>query len=99
LKSSSICSSVANRPSRVLEASVNARKFFLRRMIFAGAELGIDLKRKLGEFSLSRFGPRLDPLQNVFEFLGGHGVCIAQKLAIGDSDVPLNSRSNAREQA
>jgi hypothetical protein len=49
-----------------LEASVNARKLFRRRMIFASAKPGIDLERKLGEFGLSRLGPRLDPLQNVF---------------------------------
>jgi hypothetical protein len=44
-------------------------------MIFAGAELGIDLERKFGEFGLSRLGLRLDPLQNVFQFLRCHGVC------------------------
>ena len=52
--------------ARSLEASVNAGKFFRRRMIFAGAKLGIDLERKLGEFGLSRLGPRPNPLQSVF---------------------------------
>jgi hypothetical protein len=66
-------SALARRP----EASVNACKFFRRRMIFAGAEPGIDLKRKLGKFGLGRFGPCLDPLQNVFEFLRCHGVVMA----------------------
>jgi hypothetical protein len=61
-----------------LEASLNACKLFRRRMIFAGAEPGIDLERKLGEFGLSRLGPRFDPFQNVLEFFRRHGVCIAQ---------------------
>jgi hypothetical protein len=67
--------------ARGLEASVNARKFFWRRMIFAGAEPGIDLKRKLGEFSLSRFGPRFGKFQNVLEFVRCHGAVHSTKRA------------------
>jgi hypothetical protein len=48
--------------ARGLETSVNARKFFRRRMIFAGAKPGIDLKRKLGELRLSGLGPSFDSL-------------------------------------
>jgi hypothetical protein len=59
--------------ARRLEASVNACKFFRRRMIFAGAEPGIDLKGKLGELSLSRFGPRFGKFQNGLEFVRCHG--------------------------
>ena len=55
------------------ETSVNARKFFRRRMIFAGAKPGIDLKRKFCELRLSGLGPRFDSLQNIFEFFRGHG--------------------------
>ena len=66
--------------ARVLEDSPDACKLFRRCMIFAGAEPGIDLKRKLGEFGLSRLGPSFDSLQNVFEFLRCRGVCIAQSL-------------------
>jgi hypothetical protein len=47
---------VGHKPAlaRGLEAPANARKLSRRRMIFAGADPGIDLKRKLGEFGLSR---------------------------------------------
>ena len=48
--------------ARGLEASVNARKFLRRRMIFAGAEPGIDLKREFSELRLSCLGPTLDSL-------------------------------------
>jgi hypothetical protein len=58
--------------ARGLEATVNAREFFRRRMIFSGAEPGIDLKRKLGEFGLRRLGSRFNPSQNVFGFFRRH---------------------------
>lgn len=64
--------------ARGLEASVNAPKFFRRRVVFTGAEPGIDLTRTFSELSLSRFGPRFGELQNFLEFVRCHGVCIAQ---------------------
>jgi hypothetical protein len=62
----------------VPNASPDACKLFRRWMILAGAEPGVDLKRKFGEFCLSGLGPCFDPFQNVFEFLRWRGGCIAQ---------------------
>ncbi|HEU0085036.1 MAG TPA: hypothetical protein VFQ87_19470 [Bradyrhizobium sp.] len=61
----------------VLEASPDAGKLFRRRMIFPGAEAGIDLKRKLGELGLGRLGPRFDALQDIFQRFPGHLVSLS----------------------
>jgi hypothetical protein len=49
-------------PSRasVLQPAPDAGKLFGSCMIFSGAEFGIDLKRKIGEFGLRGFGPSFD---------------------------------------
>ena len=49
-------------PSRasVIETSLDTSKLFRRCMIFSNGELGIDLKRKIGELGLRRLGPSFD---------------------------------------
>ena len=50
------------------QAAIDAGKLLRRRLIFAGLQAGIQLKRKLGKFVLDVGRPRLDPLQNLGQF-------------------------------
>ena len=71
--------------ARRLEPAIDARKFSPRRRIFAPAELSVDLKRKLGEFSLSCLGPGFHTSQHVLEFFRGHEQSIAAEVLFSDS--------------